>query len=53
VGLALLPVSSSHPQRSTNTFKRVGLIEKDKEISIEWSRANLQDEKFRTTINIV
>lgn len=53
VGLALLPVSSSHPQTSANSFERVGLIELDKKGSSEYSAANLQDEKFRTTINIV
>jgi hypothetical protein len=53
VGLALLPVSSSHPQRSPNSFERVGLIELDKEDRIKYSAVNLQDEKFRTTINIV
>ena len=53
VGLALLPVSFSHPQKSTNTFERVGLIRMDSGHSIAWSTASLRDEKFRSTINIV
>ncbi|KAH7314199.1 heterokaryon incompatibility protein-domain-containing protein [Rhexocercosporidium sp. MPI-PUGE-AT-0058] len=57
LGLALIPVSSSHPQHSKTTFERVGLIQISMQINddliIAGSAANLSKEKFRTTITIV
>ncbi|KAH7380824.1 heterokaryon incompatibility protein-domain-containing protein [Cadophora sp. MPI-SDFR-AT-0126] len=54
VGLALLPVSPSHPQYSMHTFERVGLIEVEEDYARgAWPEVNLRNEIFRTTITIV